>query len=316
MPFLDACANFADIEDQRSAVPEPRRQPTKQEVMMRFVRSIAIVSMMVVVSISSLAAAGEPSLEGTFTANGDKVELTHVYVFAQKEGFYDAADPTWTLLFVARPIKERELDDHIWDSAYIRLGVTKTSEFSDEPRIEVFSQDIRFSADQAGNISGGTYPELELTSAGPEVFEGRVWHAEAQEFFDDTFQYDFTFSAPMSDPFAPIGDPLPAGGGEAGAAFLAWCQAIHSGDMERIKKLVPAEQAAMFDDPSNKDQIEEELEFMKLMTPTEVVVIGGSSDGETAILQVEGTLDGEPAKGEITMMKLGDGWVATNSAWE
>jgi len=283
---------------------------------MRSVRNIVVACIVLFVSISNPAGAGEASLEGTFTANGEQVELSHVYVFAQKEGFYDKTDPTWTLLFVARPVEERDLDDHIWDSAYIRLGVTKTSEFSEQPRIEVFSQDIRFSADQSGNISGGSYPALELTSAGPEGFEGRVWHAEAQEFFDDTFQYDLTFSAPMSDPFAPIGDPLPAGGGEAGAAYIAWCDAIHSGDMERIKKLVPAEQAAMFDDPSNQDQIMEELEFMKLMTPTEVVVTGGSSDGETVILQVTGVLEGEPATGEITMTKWGDTWVATNSAWE
>ena len=283
---------------------------------MRSARIIAVACLVFAVTISSPSAATESSLEGTFTANGEKVELTHVYVFPQEKGFYDEADPTWTLLFVARSVAERELDDHIWDSAYIRIGITETSEFSEEPRIEVLSQDIRFSADQPGNISGGTYPSLELTSVGPEGFEGRVWHDEEQEFFDDTFQYDFHFSAPMSDPFAPIGDPLPDGGGEPGAAFIAWCDAIHSGDIDRIKKLVPAEQAAMFDDPSQKDQIMEELEFMKLMTPTEVVVIGGSSDGETAILQVTGTLDGEQAKGEITMTKWGDSWTSTNAAWE
>ena len=283
---------------------------------MRSTRIIAVACAVLVITIPSPLAASETSLEGTFTANGEKVELTHVYVFPQKVGFYDETDPTWTLLLVARPVDERELDDHIWDSAYIRIGITKTSEFSEEPRIEVLSQDIRFSADQPGNISGGTYPSLELTSAGPEGFEGRVWHAEEQEFFDDTFKYDFTFSAPMSDPFAPIGDPLPAGGGEPGAAFIDWCDAIHSGDIERIKKLVPAEQSAMFDDPSQKDQIMEELEFMKLMTPSEVVVIGGSSDGETAVLQVTGTFDGEAATGEVTMTRWGDRWANTNATWE
>jgi hypothetical protein len=294
-----------------------RARKSKQlEVIMRPVRVVLFVCLVFFVAISGLSSAGEPSFEGSFTANGEKVELTHVYLYAQKEGFYDKEDPTWTLLFVAGPIEERKLDDHIWDSAYIRIGITETSEFSEEPRIEVLSQDIRFSAEQAGNISGGTYPALELTSAGPEGFEGRVWHAEVQEFFDDTFQYDFTFSVPMSDPSAPIGDPLPAGGGEPGAAFVAWCDAIHSGDMERIRKLVPAEQAAMFDEPSQRDQIMEELEFMKLMTPTEVVVLGGSSDGETAILEVTGTMDGEPAKGEITMTKWGDGWTSTNASWE
>jgi hypothetical protein len=287
-----------------------------QEVSMRFKSAVSVASLILVVAISSVASAGEPSLEGTFTANGEHVELTNVYVFPQKEGFYDPADPTWTLLFVARPVEERELDDHIWDAAYIRLGITKTSEFSDEPRFEVLSQDIRFSADQPGNVSGGTYPSLELTSAGPEVFAGRVWHAEEQKIFDDTFQYDFTFSAPMSDPSAPIGDPLPAGGGEPGAAYTAWCEAIHSGDVDRIKAVVPTEQAAMLDDPSLAAQFAEDLEFMQLMTPQNPVIVGGSSDGETAILEVTATMEGEAVKGEITMTKMGDRWVNTDSSWE
>jgi len=288
----------------------------KLEVTMRSLRPFVVACLVSAVTISNSATASEPSLEGSFTANGEKVELTQVYVFPQKEGFYDAADPTWTLLFVAKPVEERALDDHIWDSAYIRLGITKTSEFSEEPQIEVFSQDIRFSPDQPGNISGGTYPSLELTAFGPEGFAGRVWLAEPQEFFDDTFQYDFTFSAPISHPFAPVGDPLPAGGGEPGAAFVAWCAAIHSGDIDRIRKFMPAEQAAMLDDPSLKDQLVEDLEFMKMMTPTEPVVIGGSSDGDTAILQVTGTMDGEAVNGEITMTKTGDSWVSTGAEWE
>jgi hypothetical protein len=287
-----------------------------QEVGMRFKSAVSLASIILAVAISFVASAGEPSLEGSFTANGKEVELTNVYVYPEKEGFYDSADPTWTLLFTTGPIAERDLDDHIWDAAYIRLGITETSEFTDEPEITVYSQDIRFAADQPGNISGGSYPELEVTAIGPEGFQGRVWHAEEQEFFDDTFQYDLTFSAPMSDPSAPIGDPLPAGGGEPGAAYAAWCEAIHSGDVERIKAVVPAEQADMLDDPSLAAQFAEDLEFMQLMTPENPVIVGGSSDGETAILEVTATMEGEAVTGEITMTKMGDRWVNTDSSWE
>ena len=72
----------------------------------------------------------------------------------------------------------------------------------------------------------------------------------------------------------------------------------------------------MFDDPSFKDQFAEDLEFMQMMTPTEVKVIGGSSDGGTAILQVTGTMEGETAKGEITMEKTDRGWFNTDASWE
>jgi hypothetical protein len=263
------------------------------------------------------AIADEPaaSVNGSFVANGEKVELPYVYVYAERQGFYDEADPTWSVLFVEHPIEERELDDHVWDAAYIRLGITETSEFDDEPTLQVYSQDIRFSAEQAGNISGGTYPELEITKTGPERFSGRVHHPEVREFFDDTFQFDFTFDIPLSDPFAPIGDALPADGGEPGAAFVAWCDAVHAGDMARLKALMPAEQAAMLES-EDEGQIKEDLEFMKMMTPTEVEVLGGSSDAETAILNVTGTMDGQAVQGEITMALTDGRWVTTDAAWE
>jgi hypothetical protein len=278
---------------------------------------LAVVFLGFVILAWSAAGAEEPpaSVDGSFVANGAKVELPYVYVYAEKEGFYDEADPTWSLLFVEQPVDERELDDSVWGAAYIRLGITETSEFDDEPTLQVYSQDIRFSGEQAANVSGGTYPELEITKTGPDRFSGRVYHPEVQEFFDDTFQFDFTFDIPLSDPFAPIGEALPAGGGEPGAAFVAWCDAVHAGDIDRLKALMPAEQLAMIES-EDEAQIREDLEFMKMMTPTEIEVLGGSSDGETAILDVKGTMDGQAVRGEITMVLTDGRWVTTDSAWE
>ncbi len=277
----------------------------------------AVVFLGLLILASGAAMADEPaaSADGFFVANGEKVELPYVYVYAEKQGFYDEADPTWTLLFVEHPIEERELDDSVWGAAYIRLGITETSEFDDEPTLQVYSQDIRFSGEQAGNISGGTYPELKITKAGPDRFAGRVHHPEVQEFFDDTFQFDFTFDIPLSDPFAPIGDALPAGGGEPGAAFVAFCDAVHAGDMARLRTLMPAEQLEMLDG-EDEEQVKEDLEFMKMMTPTEIEVLGGSSDGETAILNVKGTMDGQEVTGEITMAFTDGRWVTANASWE
>ncbi len=260
-----------------------------------------------------VSGAGETaaSVEGTLVVNGETVELPYVYAYARKTGFYVEEDPTWTLLFVGNPIDERSLDDHIWDAAYVRIGITRTAEFGDEPELQVLSQDIRFSADAPGNVSGGTYPQLELSSVGPETFAGRVYHVEPTEFFDDTFQYDFSFSVPLSDPFGPIGDLLPAGGGEPGAAYLAWVDAIHAGDVERLKALVPPEQAAMLEG----EDVRGDIEFIQMMTPTGVEVVGGSSDGETALLQITGTMDGESVAGEITLVHQDGLWMATGSSW-
>lgn len=258
-----------------------------------------------------LAGAEGAGASGTLIANGETVELPFVYVWAEKEGFYDPADPTWTILFVEHEIEERDLDDPFRKSAFVEVGVTETAEFGDEPELQVYSQSLKLSADAGGNISGGTYPELEVESFGPERFAGRVFIAEDQEFFEDTYRYDLTFDAPLSDPNAPIGDPLPADGGEPGRAYVAWVEAIHSGDLDRLASLLPPEMAAQLE----MEGAEEELELMKVMTPTEVTVLGGSSDGETAILQVEAVMDGEEMTGEITLTLMGGFWVTTGESW-
>jgi hypothetical protein len=234
-------------------------------------------------SPKAVVASDEPSVSGTLTANGKTIELPYVYVYALEKGFYDEADPAWKILFIEHPIEEREL--------------------------QVYSQNIKFAADSGGNVSGGTYPEIELTNTGPDFFAGRVYHPEEQKIFDDTFQYDFMFSAPLSDPDAPIGDPLPADGGEPGKAYLAWAAALHAGDVEALKALVPAEMVGQFD----SDEVKADLEMMQAMTPTGLTVLGGSSDGKTAILQVEGVMEGEKVRGEITLESSAAGTIATVS---
>jgi hypothetical protein len=258
----------------------------------------------------TVVASDEASVSGTLKANGTTVELPYVYVYALEKGFYDESDPAWKIMFVEHPIEERKLDEHVWDSAYVELSITESAEFG-ERELQVYSQNIKFAADSGGNISGGTYPEIELASAGPDRFAGRVYLPEEQKVFDNTFQYDFTFSAPLSDPDAPIGDPLPADGGEPGKAYLAWIAALHAGDIELLKTLVPAEMVSRFEG----DEVKEDLELMQLMTPTGLTVLDGTSDGKIAILQVEGVMDGEKVRGEITLEKMGDFWMATQAAW-
>ena len=166
-----------------------------------------VVNVLLTLWVTTAVWAEEANVTGTLTANGESVELP--YVYAEEKGFYDDKDPTWKVVFAAQPIEERELDSFFVDFPYVKIGITHTAEFEGEAGIRAYSQDVKLS----GNISGSPYPELELKSSGPEGFSGRIYLPEAAKFFEDTYQYDFTFSAPLSDLNAPIGDPLPSGGG-------------------------------------------------------------------------------------------------------
>ena len=63
-------------------------------------------------------------------------------------------------------------------------------------------------------------------------------------------------------------------------------------------------------------EVAEQIDFLKFTTPTEVTILSGSSDGEMAVLQVEGVVEGERAKGEITLLRQDGFWIATEAAWE
>lgn len=275
------------------------------------VASCALVAGASAVSPANSAVADEAaSVSGTLTGNGETIELPYVYVYAEK-GFYEKSDPAWRVVFAAEPLEERDVDEFFLDFPYVKVAITITAEFGDEPQLEVYGQDVKLSA-EGGNISGGTYPEIEMESTGPDRFAGRVYLPEMHEFFDDSYQYDFTFSAPLSDPNAPIGEPLPADGGEPGRAYLAWVEAIRALDVERLRTMVTPEMAEMLD----SEDAMENLEFMRDMTADDVRILGGSSDGTTAILQVEGTMEGEAVSGEITLTQEGGFWLPVNESWE
>ena len=260
----------------------------------------------ILVATGPLAAQQPGRIDGTLTVNGESIPLTHALIYAEEEGFYQPDDPTWTLVLTSSELSPRDADDMFIDPS-LRIGITWTAEFGDEPQLEILSQTMR-----VGDVSasGGTYPSLEISSRSEDAWIGRVFHAEEQEFFDDTYRYDLRFHAPMVDPNAMTGEPLPDGGGEPGAAYLRWTEAIHSGDLDALRDLVPEEMAAMLDEPDAA----ESLEMMAMMTPTNVRILEGAIDGDEAMLRIEGTMEGEAVTGEITMTRQGEHWLPTGSS--
>ena len=268
-----------------------------------------LIASVVLLPTLAFAEGPEPgTATGTITVNDEPVALRHAYVYREAEGFYDPADPTWSVLITAEPVAPRDIDDFFIDPS-LRLKLTLTSEFSDSPSLEILSQNLLI-----GDFShsGGEPPLLELEQQGPEIFAGRIHLAEPRTFFDDSYHYDLSFHALPADPNAPIGEALPEGGGEPGAAYRAWVSALHTLDIDAIRTLVTPDMAQMLDDPEAAEQ----LEFLASMTPTDVRILGGSSDDNTAILQVEGSMDGETVAGDVTMERHGELWIWTSGMFE
>ena len=277
--------------------------------------AVLTIGLTFILTATPLDVSADATVKGSLIANGKTVELPYVYVWKKEEGFYKADDPTWNIIFVERSLQPRELGSHVSNSAWVHIGITETKEFTEQGKLEVYTQSIKFSATAAGNVSGGNYPEIEIKGLGTGLVSGRVWHPKQQKVFDDSFQFDFAFSAPISDPNAPtiVGKPLPEGGGEPGQAYLKWTETVHTGDIELVKSLMPAEMADQLGSLSSEEAAKE-IEFMQMMTPKDNIIVGGSSDGETAILQTEGVVDGKKISVEITMTKMGNLWVTTNAS--
>ncbi len=256
------------------------------------------------------SAADKSEVSGALTLNGKDVELRHVYVWAEEEGFYKPEDPTWKILFVGREVSPRDLGDPIWDSAWVEIGITKSSETSDGPELQIYSQSIKKSADDPGNLSGGTYPMFEIEGLGTDLVTGRIYHEEPQEFFDDTYQYDFTFTASLSDPNAITGKPLPPDGGEPGLAYLKWVEVIRSGDVDALKKIVPPDLVEQIESAS-AEELKEQLGFLQATTPDKVKILSGSIDGDLAILQIEATVDNQSGNAEVELTRKDGIWMPT-----
>ena len=92
---------------------------------------------------------------------------------------------------------------------------------------------------------------------------------------------------------------------------MAWVSAVHAGDKERIKSLLPADQADVVEAPV----FSSDLRFIQKMTPVDVRINSETRSGETALLRVTGTMGGEQVKGKIKMRYMDGKWIKTVVKW-
>ena len=111
-------------------------------------------------------------------------------------------------------------------------------------------------------------------------------------------------------PAAKGAKKLPPGGGEPGAAYLAYFAALNKGDVAGLKKLKLPELEG-FDD----SVIKVWAERMKSDVPQNVKFLDGTVDGDVATLHVTAVEIGEPEWGTVTMKKVEGVWRKENASW-
>jgi hypothetical protein len=135
---------------------------------------------------------------------------------------------------------------------------------------------------------------------------GRVFTEGEASIGDTPIAFDLRLDVPIQPERAP-GQPLPAGGGDAGAAYLALTAAKRSGDAAVLARHLPASDAGLAEpDGSFPDWL---LDSMREMAPQEMTVTGGELFDGWAILDVEGKdWAGDAVAGRVLMERDGDTW--------
>lgn len=159
----------------------------------------------------------------------------------------------------------------------------------------------------SGSTSGSGWYTLELKQNDDARIEGSFRSNDEEDKASGRF-YDFTFALDLPGA-ADLGAALPAGGGDAGKAYLAYLKAMEKGDVDAIAKHMVKQRADQLLAGRNDPQFKEMFAFIQGMTLKNPKYVKGNSKGDSATLEYSG-LDSRGGKvtSTVTMQREGGAW--------
>jgi hypothetical protein len=163
--------------------------------------------------------------------------------------------------------------------------------------------DVLFESGGGTNCGSAQKEGLKLTTHTAEVIAGSF------VLQDGADKVDVRFDLPITREAKRAGSALPPGGGEPGKALLANFAAMRSGDFERMKAVAAPDKRQEMDSAKMAEGDQKAmLEFMKAMAPTDVKILGGTVDGDSALVDYKGKRSGEPTKGTAELRRVDGKW--------
>jgi len=148
--------------------------------------------------------------------------------------------------------------------------------------------------------------EFVLETNSPDHVKGSFILAEPEEFFDHTFQFELHFDAERTPP--PPAEALPEGGGEPGAAYLAYIEAIAKADFPRLREILGPEGSWQFPE-EDLSACKEQLKWLRDGAPVTATIWKGEQREHDAILYVDGVdRDEIRRRGRVLMRRDGEVW--------
>ncbi len=127
-------------------------------------------------------------------------------------------------------------------------------------------------------------------------------------------EVDLRFSVAVADDDG-AGEPLAAGGGAPGEAYLAYLEAGRAGDVDRWLGLLEATRARDLGQRLEQPEVLEMVALMASSRPREMTVAGGRASADSALLEVRGIdASGSRLEGRVLMRRGDDGWKVAEEA--
>ncbi|MFB3855467.1 MAG: hypothetical protein ACE148_16835 [Vicinamibacterales bacterium] len=251
---------------------------------------------------------------GTVTIDGRSMKVSHAYAWAEQ----DASNPAKSSVLIL--VTQREAPPEIFAGAkgmieacvrirgFILFELNQrgalVSEIVDHPSLDMRMQN-----------AGLTPSSFAATAFSMERVEGTFRTKRALEVQGHEYNVDVEVATPVTPAPKPSppppAEPLPSGGGEPGKAYLALHAAVARRDLAAILTLIPKAGRTSAELSSIAANLDASAQFQ----PTDPKVIGGFVTGEKAVLDVEGTEDGQKRYGRIEMVREGGAWRFVKQQW-
>ncbi|MBL8137049.1 MAG: hypothetical protein JNL48_10555 [Acidobacteria bacterium] len=265
----------------------------------------------VLLAATTTATAAPGKASGYFRLDKTRSEFTNGCAFRLPDPSGATAGVTHVIL------SDKPLDCDAADQTFDPVEAAKAQVKAQKPAFVTFTLPAGSTVDRIDGGWESTAPEDGFSFGGQgkvaikvntaDRVTGRYFLDKPSDFFDKTFQFDFTWDAPVLAG-SMSGTALPAGGGDVGAAYQKYVAAIGKGDLAAIRTTVTAAKAA--DVPALRGAEAKKLvELMQLFELKTATVTSGVQRGDQAALLVKGVgFDKAPGEGRVIMQREGGAW--------
>ncbi len=99
-------------------------------------------------------------------------------------------------------------------------------------------------------------------------------------------------------------------------AYRAALKAVAAGDYDAYRKTLSSATLKQMDEQTKGKSPKEVMEFVKMMTPSDVKLKSVKVDGKNATLSADAKMDGQAMKGSIALQEEGGQWKVGQPSWE